>query len=1067
MKNPRTHGGGVSLWLQARSLLLLACMASPMSAEEFEFRESSNPAGLIPSWTSKVEGGSSQRVRSFSPVSGNYRFGFWTINGSRQAFPSGQAYLYPEVTVNGAVDAVAHFFPVSEDGDGDRLADWWEFWMFGDRSRGPQDDEDGDGRSHEEEFRNGFSARFRDDVRAGGLSSRLSAPLRLIVRNRLRYTLRSEPRGLTSAEGELTPGGSYTTPHLLGDQNGYTFVGFEVDGQPVRSPSGYYLNRITVTPTADTTIVARYVPAGSDSDGDGIQDAVEYQNFGNLTYDQSSDPDGDGYSLAAELKQGLSLIAVDRVISGGISARLSGPLEYDRVRSRYAVSSLPLGLVPTTTEKVVSGSERTSPHLSTGLVSGYAFGYWSVNGLRVAGPEGIAKRQVKMTVNGPTDLVAHFFLPDQDVDGDSLPDWWEWNFFGSLDHDEDGDPDGDGWTIAVERRLGLAVANWDLVSDGGISARLSAPLNYETGSRKRLAVRSSPYGILAARQQYLAPQSEVISEHFYFTQLYSGYYFTHWTRNGERVRDEAGSSRNRTVFSLEEDTELVAHFVMPDDDADDDGIADYLEYRLVNDLEDLGPKSDLDGDSLTYAAERRLGLSPLLLDSIHDGGVSSRLSAPVAMQFSMPPLTLVPEWLQTVNGAPAGARVGVLSLSPAMPGRSYQFELELGHGGDDNNRFVIVGNELRLAAILQVSAAVLRIRIRATDDQGVSRSWATTVAVLDSLIAPIEFLTVAEGSRVEVRPQIAVPGMANNAMVITLVSAPKGSQFNAATGIWSWTPTEADGPGVFAVTLRANNGLMTSERSFHVTVTETNLPPTVEPVASQKAAVGEPWSLQLVASDPDLPANTLSFSLVNPPAGATIDPATGRVSWTPGVEHAGTTVQFQASVQDGFASATIPLEIEVPESAVAHYQGWVQSAFNAAQASDPSISGPEADPNNNGIPNIIEFVVGGDPLSVENQNLLPTIELINDPGGSMPAGEYLCFSYRRVPAAASLDTGMEFNSDIGGTWTQAADTPGVVEVVTPNFFSSPKLADRVDVFVPTAKHASNGRFFSRLRVETP
>ena len=35
------------------------------------------------------------------------------------------------------------------------------------------------------------------------------------------------------------------------------------------------------------------------------------------------------------------------------------------------------------------------------------------------------------------------------------------------------------------------------------------------------------------------------------------------------------------------------------------------------------------------------------------------------------------------------------------------------------------------------------------------------------------------------------------------------------------------------------------------------------------------------ATDPDLPPNTLAFSLVGAPAGATIDPATGAFSWTP------------------------------------------------------------------------------------------------------------------------------------------------------------------------------------------
>ena len=43
----------------------------------------------------------------------------------------------------------------------------------------------------------------------------------------------------------------------------------------------------------------------------------------------------------------------------------------------------------------------------------------------------------------------------------------------------------------------------------------------------------------------------------------------------------------------------------------------------------------------------------------------------------------------------------------------------------------------------------------------------------------------------------------------------------------------------------------------------------------------EVYTFTAGASDPDVPANTLSFSLLGAPAGATIHPATGAFSWTP------------------------------------------------------------------------------------------------------------------------------------------------------------------------------------------
>ena len=59
-----------------------------------------------------------------------------------------------------------------------------------------------------------------------------------------------------------------------------------------------------------------------------------------------------------------------------------------------------------------------------------------------------------------------------------------------------------------------------------------------------------------------------------------------------------------------------------------------------------------------------------------------------------------------------------------------------------------------------------------------------------------------------------------------------------------------------------------------------NLPPTLAPIASQVVNEGSLLSFAAVGSDPD-PAQTLTYSLINAPSGASIDPATGVFSWTP------------------------------------------------------------------------------------------------------------------------------------------------------------------------------------------
>ncbi|MGE4182479.1 MAG: Ig domain-containing protein, partial [Limisphaerales bacterium] len=52
--------------------------------------------------------------------------------------------------------------------------------------------------------------------------------------------------------------------------------------------------------------------------------------------------------------------------------------------------------------------------------------------------------------------------------------------------------------------------------------------------------------------------------------------------------------------------------------------------------------------------------------------------------------------------------------------------------------------------------------------------------------------------------------------------------------------------------------------------------------------LGVPLTLQATASDTDLPANTLSYSLDPAPPGMTIDPSTGEIAWNPLESQVGT-----------------------------------------------------------------------------------------------------------------------------------------------------------------------------------
>ncbi len=129
-----------------------------------------------------------------------------------------------------------------------------------------------------------------------------------------------------------------------------------------------------------------------------------------------------------------------------------------------------------------------------------------------------------------------------------------------------------------------------------------------------------------------------------------------------------------------------------------------------------------------------------------------------------------------------------------------------------------------------------------------------------------------------------------DALTYSLPVGPSGLTINVTSGVLSWTPTEAQGPGTYDVTVRVGDTAipaLVAEVSFKITVSEVNLPPVVDPIADTSLVVGVPLGVDANATDPDVPANALVFSLPTAPAGASINASTGAVSWTPLVADVG------------------------------------------------------------------------------------------------------------------------------------------------------------------------------------
>jgi methyl coenzyme M reductase subunit C len=100
--------------------------------------------------------------------------------------------------------------------------------------------------------------------------------------------------------------------------------------------------------------------------------------------------------------------------------------------------------------------------------------------------------------------------------------------------------------------------------------------------------------------------------------------------------------------------------------------------------------------------------------------------------------------------------------------------------------------------------------------------------------------------------------------------APAGAAITAG-GAFTWTPTEAQGPGSFPITINVSDGTATVGTSITVTVNEVNVAPVITNPGNKTVNELALLSFSVTATDADVPANTLTFSLgAGAPAGAAI-----------------------------------------------------------------------------------------------------------------------------------------------------------------------------------------------------
>jgi hypothetical protein len=153
------------------------------------------------------------------------------------------------------------------------------------------------------------------------------------------------------------------------------------------------------------------------------------------------------------------------------------------------------------------------------------------------------------------------------------------------------------------------------------------------------------------------------------------------------------------------------------------------------------------------------------------------------------------------------------------------------------------------------------------------------------VLSPIPQQTVNEGSLLTVDAS-ATDLDADQTLTFTLgAGAPSGASIDPKTGVFSWTPDPYAGAGTYSITIAVtDNGSppLSDSQAFTVDVLPVNHPPVLSPIPTQKVNEGSPVTFTAQATDPDIPAQTISYSLGSgAPTGASIDAQSGVFTWTP------------------------------------------------------------------------------------------------------------------------------------------------------------------------------------------
>jgi Immunoglobulin I-set domain len=442
----------------------------------------------------------------------------------------------------------------------------------------------------------------------------------------------------------------YTSTTAALTINSYRFAYWTLNGIRQHDATGRASNPVVFTPTADTTLIAVYMLAILDTDGDGLLDVYEQEFFGNLTQNGLSDGDADGFTVQLEMLFGYNTTVFDWISEGGLARRSSDTTNIRLDLGYYEVTAVsdPPGFVGPVSQYATGGTLVTLP---TPIASGSGLnfvGWYASDGSRADSP--VTKQPAVVGVSAASVFTAKYVSATLDTDADGLLDWFEWFSFSSLSSSAASDPDNDGISILLEQVLGYTPFISDVLCEGGVARRSSDLTDINLAGYFSLQIISNPAGLHAGSLTWGAPGSSVDTPNLLNTNV-NGYRFTGWDVDGVRAVDSTGASASKATVLLNSNKVATAQFLLDTVDSDADMISDWLEAFYYAGSLSGNALSDAENDGFTFALETLLGFHPRVFNLVREGGVSRRSTDSVSAPY------IILNWRPTITGQPAGLTV--------------------------------------------------------------------------------------------------------------------------------------------------------------------------------------------------------------------------------------------------------------------------------------------------------------------------------------------------------------------------------------------------------------------------